>query len=91
MVAQSLAEAPNGDLWVGTRFGISRIPGAAVNQFGPLPSTRCHLGTGGGDSVACLRMTRDGVLWAGIGQGLYRKTLSVAGHGRPYILKEDHS
>jgi ligand-binding sensor domain-containing protein len=32
VVVQSLAEAPNGDLWVGTEFGISRIPGAVDNS-----------------------------------------------------------
>jgi signal transduction histidine kinase/ligand-binding sensor domain-containing protein len=72
LIVQSLAESLNGDLWVGTRFGVSRIPAAVVHRFGTLPATNYHLGRAAGDSVACLRVARNGTVWAGTGDGLYR-------------------
>jgi ligand-binding sensor domain-containing protein len=64
LIVQSLAESPNGDLWVGTRFGVSRISAAAVHRFGTLPATNYHLGRAAGDSVACLRVPeRNGLGW----------------------------
>jgi ligand-binding sensor domain-containing protein len=67
----SMALAPNGDLWVGTTADLKQIPASALNQFGPLPATSYHPGTGLGNNVSALRFTRGGVLWVGTAAGLY--------------------
>jgi ligand-binding sensor domain-containing protein/two-component sensor histidine kinase len=72
LFAHVLAIAPDGDLWVGTDGGLERIPAAALNQFGRLPSTVYHPGPGPGSHVVCLRFSRTGVLWVGTAGGLYR-------------------
>jgi signal transduction histidine kinase/ligand-binding sensor domain-containing protein len=70
--ARVLAVAPDGDLWVGTDDGLERIPAAALNQFGRLPSTSYHPGPGPGSHIVCLHFSRSGVLWVGTAGGLYR-------------------
>ena len=65
----SLAEGPDGDLWVATRFGVYRFPRAEIDQRRQTLSVY-HLGQGASDSVRCLRFTRAGVLWAGTPYGL---------------------
>jgi len=73
--ARVLAIAPDGDLWVGFEGadgGLERIPAAALNQFGRLPSTSYHPGPGPASRVLCLRFSRSGVLWVGSAGGLYR-------------------
>jgi hypothetical protein len=64
IVARSLAEGPDGDLWVATRFDVYRVPHAEIDQQTQNLSV-FHLGPGAIDSVKCLRFTRAGVLWAG--------------------------
>jgi signal transduction histidine kinase/ligand-binding sensor domain-containing protein len=66
----SLAEGPDGGLWVGTRFGVYRFPHAEIDQRTQNLSM-FHLGRGATDSVKCLRFTRAGVLWAGTPNGLF--------------------
>src|SRR6266478_8705962 len=68
----TLALAPDGDLWVGTRDDLERIPAAALNQFGHLPAISYHPGPGNSSQINCLHFSRDGVLWVGTEAGLYR-------------------
>jgi len=68
----SLALAPDGDLWVGTRDDLERIPAAALNQFGRLPAISYHPGPGNSSRINCLHFSRSGVLWVGTEEGLYR-------------------
>ncbi len=71
-LSRALAEGPDGDLWVGTNTGVLRIPSAALDQFGRLPSTVYHPGPGASDTINVLHVGRDGVLWAGTDGGVYR-------------------
>ena len=66
----SLAEGPDGDLWVATRFAIYRFPHAEIDQRSQTLS-EYHLRQDAIDSVRCLRFTRAGVLWAGTPYGLF--------------------
>jgi signal transduction histidine kinase/ligand-binding sensor domain-containing protein len=66
----SLAEGPDGDLWVGTRHGAYRFPHAEIDQRRQNPAVY-HLGQGTADTVYCLRFTRAGALWAGTANGLF--------------------
>src|SRR5436190_74598 len=68
----SLALAPDGDLWVGTRDDLERIPATALNQFGRLPAISYHPGSGKSSRINCLHFSRGGVLWVGTEEGLYR-------------------
>jgi len=70
IIAGSLAEGPDGDLWVGTVFGVLRFPHAEIDQRRQTPSVY-HLGQDRTDAVWCLRFTREGVLWAGTPDGLF--------------------
>jgi ligand-binding sensor domain-containing protein len=71
-LSRALAEGPDGDLWVGTNTGVLRIPSTALDQFGPLPSTIYHPGSGASDSINALTVGRDGTVWAGTDGGIYR-------------------
>lgn len=68
----ALASGPDGDLWIGTSTDLQRVPAAALNQFGDLPTTSYRLGSGNGSRINCLRFSRSGVLWVGSSEGLYR-------------------
>jgi signal transduction histidine kinase/ligand-binding sensor domain-containing protein len=70
IIVHSLAEGPDGDLWVATRFGVYRFSHAGIPQRRQTP-TVYHFGEGAHDSVRCLRFTRTGVLWAGTAYGLF--------------------
>jgi ligand-binding sensor domain-containing protein len=67
IIVESLAEGPDGDLWVGTPFAIFQFPHAEIDQRRQTPAVY-HLGQG---VVNCLRFSRAGVLWAGTAQGLF--------------------
>src|ERR1700681_1421361 len=71
-LSRALAEGPDGDLWVGTNTGVLRIPSAALDQFGRLPSTVYHPEPGASDTINVLHAGRDGALWAGTDGGVYR-------------------
>jgi signal transduction histidine kinase/ligand-binding sensor domain-containing protein len=71
-LSHALAEGPDGDLWAATVTGALRIPSTALDQFGRLPATVYHAGTGPGDTITVLQFSGDGILWAGTGRGLYR-------------------
>src|SRR5258708_6202405 len=47
----ALALAPDGDLWVGTRDDLERIPAAALNQFGRLPAISYHPAPGNSSQI----------------------------------------
>ena len=70
--ARTLALAPDGDLWAGTDDGLERIPAAALNQSGRLPTVSYHPGPGPGSNIVCMHFSRSGVLWVGTAGGLYR-------------------
>jgi signal transduction histidine kinase/ligand-binding sensor domain-containing protein len=69
---RALALAPNGDLWLGTTDALNRIPAAELNQFGRLRGVSYHPGPGDSSNIVCLHVSRDGALWVGTGNGLYR-------------------
>ena len=71
-VIRALAEAENGDLWVGTGRGLFRIPSASLDDTEDVQATYYHLAGGTGDEITCLRFGPDGVLWVGTSRGLYR-------------------
>ena len=70
IIVHQLAEGPDGDLWVATRFGVYRVPHAEIDQRSQTLSVY-HLGEGEADAVRLLRFTRAGVLWAGTANGLF--------------------
>src|SRR4029453_11718945 len=66
--AQSLAQTPDGYLWIGTSGGLARFDGITFVVFNR-ENTPAFLD----DSVYSLFVTRDGTLWAGLeGGGLIR-------------------
>jgi len=66
--AQSLAQTPDGYLWIGTSGGLARFDGTTFVVFNR-ENTPAFLD----DSVYSLLVTRDGTLWAGLeGGGLIR-------------------
>jgi ligand-binding sensor domain-containing protein len=62
----SIAQTPDGYIWLGTNFGLFRFDGVRVEHWQPplngeqLPS----------DSVVCIKVARDGTLWIGTMKGL---------------------
>ncbi len=71
-VILSLAAAPNGDLWVGTPDGLSRIHSGAIDTFTSadgLPD----------DFIRSLYVDSDGSLWIGTRHGLAHWTSPVGG------------
>jgi signal transduction histidine kinase len=73
-VILSLAAAPNGDLWVGTPDGLSRIRGGRIDSFTSadgLPD----------DFIRSLLVDSDGSLWIGTRRGLTHWTYKNGGRG----------
>src|SRR6267142_3929102 len=58
----TLAGAPDGDLWVGTREGLLRVPQADLNQFTFSKLTVLHPGPGKETEMTHVRLGRNGVL-----------------------------
>ena len=71
-VAVALAVGGNGDLWVGTREDLRRIPSDALNHSDLSGAISYRAGLGPGNEIRCLHFGRDGVLWVGTKQGLFR-------------------
>jgi len=74
-VILSLAAAPNGDLWVGTPDGLSRIRGDQVETFSSadgLPD----------DFIRSLLIDADGSLWIGTRRGLTHWAMEKGGAGK---------
>lgn len=69
---RTLACAPNGDLWIGSREGLIRIPSAILNQFELTGSISYHPGPGKASEITCLRFSKSGALWVGTNDGLFR-------------------
>jgi len=66
--AQAFAQAPDGDLWIGTKGGLLRFDGARFTTYGQ-DSSPASLARG----VNCLLASKDGSLWIGTeGSGLIR-------------------
>jgi signal transduction histidine kinase/ligand-binding sensor domain-containing protein len=68
----TVAIAPNGDLWIGTRNDLERISSADLNQSGSLPFTSFHPGEGKSTNISSLHFGKNGVLWVGTDGGLFR-------------------
>jgi hypothetical protein len=68
----SMAEGPDGDLWLGTEAGVFRISPRLLDQPGDPRVTVYRLGPRGDDGVSRVLSGRDGTLWAGTRRGLYR-------------------
>jgi ligand-binding sensor domain-containing protein/signal transduction histidine kinase len=68
----SLAVGGDGDLWVGTYAGIIRVPRQDLNDSFLTGSTAFRLGKQGSAEVFVLFAARDGTIWAGTNDGLYR-------------------
>ena len=67
-----MAVAPDGDLWVGTREELIRIPSTELDQFTLSALVAYHPGPGKASEIICLRFSRSGVLWIGTTDGLFR-------------------
>src|SRR5271170_2827225 len=68
----TMAEGPDGDLWLGTRNGVIRASPRLLDQPGDPRVTVYQLGPVGDDRVWKVLFGRDGTLWAGTRRGLYR-------------------
>jgi ligand-binding sensor domain-containing protein len=68
----SVAEGPDGDLWLGTGAGVLRISPRLLEQPGDPRVTVYYLASEGDDVVRRVRFGHDGTLWAGTRRGLYR-------------------
>lgn len=73
-VILSLAAAPNGDLWVGTPDGLSRIRGNKVDTFTSADGLA-------DDFVRSLLVDPDGSLWIGTRRGLTHWSMGKSGSG----------
>jgi len=72
VAADMMALGPDGDLWVGETTELKQLSPAVLNQFGPLQAISHRTGIGVEASVQCLYFSRNGSLWVGTSQGLYR-------------------
>ncbi len=71
--ATTLAVAPDGDLWVGTRSdGLLRIPSSNFSRFTLTGAVPYLPGQGQANQILRLRFTKNGALWIGTMEGLYR-------------------
>jgi ligand-binding sensor domain-containing protein len=68
----TLSEASDGSLWVGTASGVAHIKPSALKQLGPASPDMYHPGSGEKDHVECLQIAADGTVWVGTDDGLFR-------------------
>src|SRR5260370_14025636 len=64
-VIRSMAQTPDGYLWLGTEFGLVRFDGVRAVPWQPPPDQ--HLPS---SNIVSLLAARDGTLWIGTFQGL---------------------
>jgi len=69
---RAMALAEDGDLWVGTNERLEKIPAAALNRSGRVPTVSYRPDPGKNSIVTSLHLARNGVLWVGTSAGLYR-------------------
>ncbi len=87
---RSIAQTPDGYLWLGTEFGLVRFDGVRFVPWSPLPGQ--HLPS---PNILALLATRDGTLWIGTLEGLASwkedKLIQYPEiHGGVMALLEDH-
>ena len=70
--ARKLAAAPNGDLWVGTPEGLTRIPSSSFSESTISAAATHRPGPGNGSIITTLQFTRNGELLVGTENGLFR-------------------
>ena len=73
-LADTVALAPNGDLWI-TRTSpaiLMRIAAKELDQFGELPATSYPFNVGAPVTLNYLQFGRGGTLWLATNRGLYR-------------------
>lgn len=68
----TLAAAPDGDLWVGTKDGLVRIPSDNLNQFTLTGMVTYRPGPGKASQINSLRFSKSGLLWVTTEEGLFR-------------------
>jgi ligand-binding sensor domain-containing protein len=68
----SLAVAPDGDLWAGTVQDLLHIPFSSFSQFSLTGLVSLHPGPGNEPRIRCLRFSKNGELWLGTADGLFR-------------------
>lgn len=68
----AIAAAPDGDLWLGTRTELQRLPADHLSRYDLSGATSYHPGPGPASDIKCLRFGRNGVLWVGTNDGLFR-------------------
>ena len=88
--ARSIAQTPDGYLWIGTEFGLVRFDGARFVQWSPPPGQQLP-----SPNIVALLAARDGTLWIGTLEGLAswkdgRLTHYPEISGGALALLEDH-
>jgi len=87
---RSIAQTPDGYLWIGTEFGLVRFDGARFVQWSPPPGQQLP-----NSNIVALLAARDGTLWIGTLEGLAswkdgRLTQYPEINGGAIALLEDH-
>ena len=68
----TIAAAPNGDLWLGTAKELLRFPADRLIEQDLSGAISFHPGPGAASNIQTLHFDREGVLWVGTEDGLFR-------------------